>query len=331
MHSPLCLIWQPCPAGACLVRVLGETPCPVLPASLAGHTLARIGAYCFAPAPRPVPGPVFVTCGSTSHEYPDFAAALAAASLPEIAGSFLQSVVLPDPVQQIDNAAFYNCRSLQSLSFGVFLRRLGSDCFTNCFSLQTLTLRALPGQASGLGKVLARISAPVTAEFRQGSFLARLFFPEYADDNPENGPAHIFMHEFQGVGYLFRQCFALDGALRFSEYDACFPRAQSLETAEVLCRIALNRLRFPAGLSDAFQSTYRTACRENADALAAWLLAEKDFSALEFACRESLFPPDALSRAAALAARQNQPRAAALLLQSAAPGKPQPKRYDFDF
>ena len=43
---------------------------------------------------------------------------------------------------------------------------------------------------------------------------AQLFFPEYSDDHPENGPAHIFMHEFQGAGYLFRQCFGLSGEVR---------------------------------------------------------------------------------------------------------------------
>lgn len=329
MDSQLCLLWQPCPEGARLLRVLGETPCPVLPASLAGHALAQIGTYCFAPAPRPVSGPVFVTRGTASRKYPDCTAALASCALPEIAGPFLQSVTLPGSVQQIDNAAFYNCRALQTLSFGPALRRLGSDCFTNCFALQTLVLHAAPGQPSGLGKVLARISASVAAEFRQEAITARLFFPEYADDNLENGPAHIFMHEFQGVGYLFRQCFALNGELRFSEYDACFPRAQSLETPEVLCRIALSRLRFPVCLGEEARLAYRAACRENADALAVWLLAEKDLPALEFVCRESLFPPEALSRAAELAARQNQPQAAALLLHAARPAAPPAKRYDF--
>ena len=36
-------------------------------------------------------------------------------------------------------------------------------------------------------------------------------------------------------------------------------------------------------------------------------------------------------RAAELAARQNQPQAAALLLRFAAPAAPAAKRYDFDF
>ena len=331
MESQLCCIWQAGENGARLVRVLGETPCPALPESLAGHSLTELGAYCFAPALRTVPGPVFATQGSQTQEYPSLSAALAACPLPELCGAFLQSAALPASVQLIDNAAFYNCRSLQTLHFGPALRRVGSDCFTNCFALKTLVLHAVPSAPSGLNKVLACISAPVTVNFYREQLLAQLFFPEYADDNLENGPAHIFMHEFQGVGYLFRQCFGLGGELRFSEYDACFARAKALETPEVLCRIALGRLRFPAGLADTSAEEYRACCRSQASALAALLLHERDLPALQFACRENLFSAEALAEAAALAAKQNQPQAAALLMQAQKPGLPAPKHYDFDF
>ena len=96
-----------------------------------------------------------------------------------------------------------------------------------------------------------------------------------------------------------------------------------------MCRIALSRLRFPAGLSSACAESYRAACRRHADVLAAWLLAEQALPALEFVCREALLCGEALGRAAELAARQNQPQAAALLLRFAAPAAPAAKRYDF--
>ena len=118
MDLQLCCLWQPASEGARLVRVLGETPCPVLPPSLAGHTVAEIGPYCFAPVLRGVSGPVFATMGSATREFSDTAQALAALALPEIAGSFVQSISLPAGVQQLNNAAFYNCRALQTLSFG---------------------------------------------------------------------------------------------------------------------------------------------------------------------------------------------------------------------
>ena len=200
MDLQLCCLWQPASEGARLVRVLGETPCPVLPQALAGHTVAEIGPYCFAPVLRGVSGPVFATMGSATREFSDTAQALAALALPEIAGSFVQNISLPAGVQQLNNAAFYNCRALQTLSFGAALRRVGSDCFTNCFALQTLTVCARPGEATGLGKVLASITAPITAQFMGEPPAAQLFFPEYSDDHPENGPAHIFMHEFQEIG-----------------------------------------------------------------------------------------------------------------------------------
>ena len=73
MDLQLCCLWQPASEGARLVRVLGETPCPVLPQALAGHTVAEIGPYCFAPVLRGVSGPVFATMGSATREFSDTA------------------------------------------------------------------------------------------------------------------------------------------------------------------------------------------------------------------------------------------------------------------
>ena len=340
-----------------LTRVYGDAPCAALPASVPGPeggvlAITELGDYCFSEKPRSLPGADTLcryevspdgTCtlvqafgrdltGRHGRYDLDFGEEPAAPEeLHPVCGNFVEEIILPDSLQVIGSCAFYNCRSLKTLHFGPALRRVGSDCFTNCFALKTLVLHAVPSAPSGLNKVLARISAPVTVNFYQEQLLAQLFFPEYADDNLENGPAHIFMHEFQGVGYLFRQCFGLGGELRFSEYDACFARAKALETPEVLCRIALGRLRFPAGLADTGAEEYRACCRSQASALASLLLHERDLPGLEFACRECLFSAEALADAAALAAKQNQPQAAALLMQAQKPSRPAPKRYDFTF
>ena len=40
--------WQPCPGGARVLRVLGDSPCPVLPDTVDGVPVAELGPYCFA-------------------------------------------------------------------------------------------------------------------------------------------------------------------------------------------------------------------------------------------------------------------------------------------
>ena len=328
MEKDLYLIWQPAPGGARLVRAVGESPCLLLPDTLGGIPLTEVGPYCFSPREPACEGAVFVNEGAA---WPSLQAAEEALPGRVLSGRFLEELSLPASVTLLHSAAFYNCRDLARLTFGAALRRVGSDCFTNCFALSTLRVNALPTAPTGLSKAAASIQAAFTAEFfGEGRVLARMHFPEYADENYENGPAHIFAHAFQGVGYLYRQCFGPDNVWRPAEYDACFERALALETPLNLVQIAFERLRFPLGLSEAMREAYALYCREEGGTLAAWLLQQQDTAGLDIACRSGLFSAEVMEQAAALAARQGQSRAAALLMnwkQQKAP--PAPKKYDF--
>ena len=88
------LYWEPCPGGARLLRLLGDTPCPAVPGTIEGLPVAELGPYCFAD--RPV-RPGARRTGDDTHE---------------ITGNFVEEVTLPDTVRVLDSAAFYNCRRL---------------------------------------------------------------------------------------------------------------------------------------------------------------------------------------------------------------------------
>ena len=90
------LYWEPCPGGARLLRLLGDTPCPAVPGTIEGLPVAELGPYCFAD--RPV-RPGARRTGDDTHE---------------ITGNFVEEVTLPDTVRVLDSAAFYNCRQLQT-------------------------------------------------------------------------------------------------------------------------------------------------------------------------------------------------------------------------
>ena len=94
------IIWEPCAAGARVLRVLGDSPCPAVPETVEGLPVTEIGPYCFADKP--------VKAGARR----------SGADTHEITGNFVEEVTLPDTVRVLDSAAFYNCRRLRRLTAG---------------------------------------------------------------------------------------------------------------------------------------------------------------------------------------------------------------------
>ena len=45
------IVWEPCAAGARVLRVLGDSPCPAVPETVEGLPVTEIGPYCFADKP----------------------------------------------------------------------------------------------------------------------------------------------------------------------------------------------------------------------------------------------------------------------------------------
>ena len=222
------LYWEPCPGGARLLRLLGDTPCPAVPGTIEGLPVAELGPYCFAD--RPV-RPGARRTGDDTHE---------------ITGNFVEEVTLPDTVRVLDSAAFYNCRRLRRVTLGPGVEGFGSDLFTNCRQLQTFRLRAAADAPTGLKKLLGAVSADITVELDG----AQLFYPEYSEFLDENTPAHIFNHSIEGEGYRMRQCFTPGGAVDYAAFDASFAQACVGESEDKLCRLALGRLVQPFGLGD---------------------------------------------------------------------------------
>ena len=214
------LYWEPCPGGARLLRLLGDTPCPAVPGTIEGLPVAELGPYCFAD--RPV-RPGARRTGDDTHE---------------ITGNFVEEVTLPDTVRVLDSAAFYNCRRLRRVTLGPGVEGFGSDLFTNCRQLQTFRLRAAADAPTSLKKLLGAVSADITVELDG----AQLFYPEYSEFLDENTPAHIFNHSIEGEGYRMRQCFTPGGAVDYAAFDASFAQACVGESADTLCRLALGRL-----------------------------------------------------------------------------------------
>lgn len=318
MLEQIALLWQPCPTGARVLRVFGDSPCPVLPESIAGVPVTEIGPYCFSAREPATNGKFWSPDGNPP-----------AVSPHAICGDFIEEVTLPASLQALHNAAFYNCRSLRIVSVGGGTLDVGSDLFTNCRALQLFTVRAWPQAPTGLRRLLGAVGADVMAAFcPEGQPLAQLFFPEYSEYLDENTPAHIFNRSIQGIGYRYRQCFA-EETLLFAEYDAAFIQADAEEPPASLCRVALNRLLFPYNLRPENRARYEAYLRAHPIAAYTEPIAAHATPALRLLAG---LLEESDRRAAALACgRAGWGEGAALLLAASAPqtSRHTPKRYDF--
>lgn len=295
------LYWEPCPGGARLLRLLGDTPCPAVPGTIEGLPVAELGPYCFAD--RPV-RPGARRTGDDAHE---------------ITGNFVEEVTLPDTVRVLDSAAFYNCRRLRRVTLGPGVEGFGSDLFTNCRQLQTFRLRAAADAPTGLKKLLGAVSADITVELD----VAQLFYPEYSEFLDENTPAHIFNHSIEGEGYRMRQCFTPGGAVDYAAFDASFAQACVGESEDKLCRLALGRLVQPFGLGDDARAEYELYLTAHPEAAFRRAIDDRDEAALRLLVALSLPTADA----AVYCARVGWSAGAAVLLGRAKRAK---KTYDFD-
>ena len=100
----MAVLWQSCGEGARILRVLGDSPCPVLPGLVAGRPVTEVGPYCFAAREIELrDGSLWPADSTDTHE---------------VTGDFLEEAVLPDSVQVLHSAAFYNCHRLRRVEAG---------------------------------------------------------------------------------------------------------------------------------------------------------------------------------------------------------------------
>lgn len=149
------IIWEPCAAGARVLRVLGDSP--ALPCR-------KPWRVCLSPRSA-------VLLWPTSRSRPGRGAA---GPTPMRSRPILwRSQPCPTRCAPCTARRFTTAARLRRLSLGAGVEGLGSDLFTNCRSLARLCLRAAPDAPTGLKKLLGAISADITAEFDG----ARLFYP----------------------------------------------------------------------------------------------------------------------------------------------------------
>lgn len=282
-----------------LLRCYGSLPRVELPSVVDGHAITEIGDYCFAESPK--------AC-RPFHALPD--------EIRELAGEYIQCVVIPDTVIQLGSLAFYNCSNLEEIFFGANLETVGSDVFMNCPKLRIWNIRSLMEERTGLKQLLAQRMSATTVLFRQGDETAgEIFFPEYYEYHDEIGPAHIFAMSIHGEGFRARQCFQ-DGIFSARSYDEIFEQACVQEDDMTLCKMAFGRVYFPVSLGREAEEKYTAYLKEHENVLAKLLVEDREMERLLYAAQNGIFSESGLQYAIQLAAGKEWPEGAAGLLSA---------------
>ncbi len=343
------LYWELTNEGdARLLRAFGETPEPRFPAEIEGRAITEIGDYCFAaqahlPAEcrcsyvQAEPGadgaPETAPDGEMQAEPETDGAPETDDALAELAGAYITRVTLPEGIKKIGNFAFYNATELAELELGSGIDTLGSDAFMNCRSLSRLLLHADPGQKTGLRLLLAQLSSDleVTLSGENGVW-AKLLFPEYYESYDEIAPAHIFGRNIVGEGFRARQSFRED-VLDFAQYDKIFPQACVDESEATLGRLALDRVRYAAELSEAPRGLYEEYLKAHSGYLIRRITDDRDLELAEDCCSRKFLTREDVAACAMRAGEADWAEGAAALLhlmQQYFAEKTPDERYSFD-
>ena len=284
-------LWQCMPDGtARILRVYAPDGAIFIPEQLDGHYVVEIGAYCFSDTERLPEATVRET------EIRNGEAGPMCFSL--IAGSDLETLVLPDKVVEIKDFAFYNCRKLRKIQIGQRTRKIGSDVFMNCSSLKTIEIRCGVEEASGAAMILQQIAAEIVIHFMGSpqASEAKLLYPEYSESYDEIAPAHIFGRNITGEGFRARQLLE-NGVVQLERYDSILDKVAVEESGLTIGRLALYRLLYPVALRQDRQTEYDRQIRLHALETAQYYIDLRDMGTLQQMCKCAYLQGEALDGA----------------------------------
>lgn len=324
-------LWQKTAQNeAKLLRAYGQAAEVVLPNQIAGYPLTQIAAYCFSSSEH------FLEYENIQESYMEEGTVIngegLGQSLHELSGSYIRTIYLPDSIRDIGNCTFYNCNSLTELSIGCHIRELGSDVFMNCRNFYRIDVRCGIGHKTGVRQILQQLSSNIEVYFHGTTGIeAVLYYPEYYEAYDEIAPAHIFGRKITGEGFRARQSFT-DGVVALAQYDAVFPKACVDEPEKTLSRIALNRLCYPIGLSEADQRLYESYVKEHALVIGLRMIHKQNMERLHYLCQKKFLTKQELNKCIEEAVEIEWPEGVAAMMgwMQKYYSKDKQKRYEFD-
>lgn len=244
--------------GICIDRCLGSDGILELPEEIDGLPVTELAPYIFSEGLDEADRQNYLKKDRIYSEdgAPDLD------NCQEIAGNRLTEISLPSSLQKIGRYAFYNCFQLQKISFYGALKDLGAGALTGCHRMEYIHVITDENGDSCLRDFLTELPETLLVEIEQNGARSRFWFPEFFEEGVENTPARILENHVYGSGIRYRNSF-LHRTLNILEYDKLFPYAVAWEQAEVVLKLALDRLLYPVGLTETADNKYREYLSEH--------------------------------------------------------------------
>ena len=240
-----------------IVRCFGTDPEIVVPEEIDGRPVKRMAPYAFSARKDREDEDVLVF--ETDEER------MFSSEEKLLAGQTLESVRLPDTMEEAGRYLFYGCRNLRELHFSDRLKNIGSGAFTGCRSLSALHVRLLDGDRSCVHDILGDLWQRIDVTFYKGGTEARLVFPEHYEEAVENTPARILFTQHHGSGNNYRQCF-YNKEIDYRKYDGLFYSARAQDDVNVISDLIFARLMYPEDLTKEAQKAYEDYVKEKQEA-----------------------------------------------------------------
>lgn len=286
--------------GICLRRCYGLDGILEIPEMIEGRPVTELAGYLLSDTVRRREPPPGIYEGE-----------------PELCGSRVEELILPEGLRKVGPYAFYNCFGLRRLSCTGAIEDWGAGVFTGCGGIRCLDIRIGEGRRSCFREILSELRQTLQVDYRDwnGRLLAKLIFPEFFEESVENTPARIIMREMHGCGHMYRYCFDGD-SFRFGEYDALFPHVKVQEKPELAFRLALYRLRWPYGLGEAACEEYWDYVRSHGREGAEGLIKRGERELLGWLAQSPRLDAGALDHMLDAAAKAEDAQSSALLLDA---------------
>ncbi len=268
--------------GAVILRCFSRDSRAEIPERIEGFPVTELGGYAFSSHFEEERLAEEIRAGRARRYAPGMLG-----EGPALCGERLEEIVLPPTIRRVGRYCFYNCGNLRRIEFHGGLSDWGSGAFTGCHGVRSLRVYTDADGRSHLKDVLDELREELEVGYFIGSGTdrppaeLRLIFPEFYEEGVENTPARILENHVHGSGILYRNCFrgrVFDAA----QYDALFPHARAWESGELVLRMALDRLRFPHGLTARAREQYETYLTEHLAEAGKRLLAWRDPDGLRF-------------------------------------------------
>ena len=301
--------------GIEIVRCFGADPEIMIPEVIDGRMVKRMAPYAFSARKDHEDEDVLVFSTEEDRMFRDTEQLLA--------GELVESVNLPDTMEELGRYIFYGCRNLRKLGFSDRLKNIGSGAFTGCRNLSDLSVRLLDGNRSCVPEILGDLWQQIDVTFyggakygdgkygdgkygagegrEQDKISARLVFPEHYEEAVENTPARILFTQHHGSGNNYRQCF-YNKEIDFRKYDSLFYSARAQDKTDVITDLVFSRLMYQAGLTEEVRKAYEDYIREHAAQASEYLINVEDMAALKEFSERSFWTAQTLAGAVDYAA-----------------------------